>query len=84
MSMIMSQERYCIPNRYPKDSRLANAAGVEAAIRGDFDRAREFLQRAVELAPHSAEVRRNFSRIPMNVTGWVQDEPISPDPAAAP
>jgi hypothetical protein len=38
----------------------------------------------VELAPHSAEVRRNFSRIPMNVTGWVQDEPISPDPAAAP
>jgi hypothetical protein len=71
-------------NRYPKDARLANAAGVEAAVRGDFGRAREFLQRAVELAPHSAEVRRNFSRIPMNVAGWVLDEPISPDPAAAP
>lgn len=71
-------------NRYPKDARLANAAGVEAAVRGDFGRAREFLQRAVELAPQSAEIRRNFSRIPMNVAGWVRDEPISPDPAAAP
>ena len=71
-------------NRYPKDARLANAAGVEAAVRGDFGRAREFLQRAVELAPHSTEIRRNFSRIPMNVAGWVHDEPISPDPAAAP
>jgi len=70
--------------RYPQDARLANAAGVEAAVRGDFARARKFLQRAVELDPHSAEIRRNFSHIPMNVAGWVNDEPISPDPAAAP
>ena len=70
--------------RYPQDARLANAAGVEAAVRGDFARARKYLQRAVELNPHSAEVRRNFSHIPMNVAGWNNDEPISPDPAAAP
>ena len=71
-------------DRYPVDARLANAAGVEAAVRGDFGRARRFLQRAVELDPTSAEIRRNFSHIPMNVAGWVSDEPVSPDPAAAP
>ena len=70
--------------RFPRHARLANAAGVEAAIRGDAERARYFLQRAVELAPHNADYRRSFSLIPMNVMGWSSDEPLSPDPAAAP
>jgi hypothetical protein len=70
--------------RYPQDARLVNAAGMEAAMRGDSEKARHFLQLAVQLAPHDAEIRRNFSRIPMNVTGWGIDEPISPDPSAAP
>jgi hypothetical protein len=70
--------------RYPRHARLANAAGVQAAIRGDTERAQGLLQRAVELAPHSAEYRRGFTRIPMHVMGWREDEPLSPDPAAAP
>jgi len=70
--------------RYPRHARLANAAGLQAAIRGDTERAQGLLQRAVELAPHSAEYRRGFTRIPMHVMGWQEDEPLSPDPAAAP
>ena len=70
--------------RYPQDARLVNAAGMEAAMRGDSEQARYFLQLAVQLAPHDARYRRNFSRIPMNVTGWGQEGPISPDPSAAP
>jgi hypothetical protein len=70
--------------RYPKDARLANAAGLEAAIRGDTERARLLLRRAAELAPHNAAYRRSFSRMPMDVMGWGEDEPLSPDPAAAP
>jgi len=70
--------------RYPRHARLANAAGVQAAIRGDTEQAQGLLQRAVELAPHSAEYRRGFTRIPMHVMGWQEDEPLSPDPAAAP
>jgi hypothetical protein len=70
--------------RYPMDARLANAAGLEAAVRGDTERARMFLRKAAELAPHNAKYRRSFSRMPMDVMGWHEDEPISPDPAAAP
>jgi hypothetical protein len=70
--------------RYPLDASLVNAAGMEAAMRGDSEEARYFLQRAVQLAPHDASFRRNFSRIPMHVTGWGQEETISPDPSAAP
>ena len=70
--------------RYPQDARLVNAAGMEAAMRGDSDEARYFLQLAVQLAPHDASYRRNFSRIPMHVTGWGSEGSISPDPAAAP
>ncbi|MEC8194578.1 MAG: hypothetical protein VX127_17720 [Myxococcota bacterium] len=71
-------------NRFPKDARLANAAGLEAAVRGDTERARELLKKAAELAPHNAEYRRSFSRMPMDMMGWHEDVPISPDPAAAP
>ena len=70
--------------RYPQDARLVNAAGMEAAMRGDSEEARYFLQMAVQLAPHDASYRRNFSRIPMHVTGWGSEGSISPDPAAAP
>ena len=70
--------------RYPKHARLANAAGVEAAMRGDAQRGQHYIQRAVELAPHNAAYRRSFSLIPMNVLGWAVDEPLSPDRAAAP
>ena len=71
-------------NRYPMDARLANAAGLEAAVRGDTERARALLRKAAELAPHNAEYRRTFSRMPMDMVGWHEDVPISPDPAAAP
>ncbi len=70
--------------RFPHHARLANAAGIEAAIRGDVSRAQVLIQRAVELAPNNAEYRETFSRIPMNTMGWISDEPLSPDPAAAP
>jgi len=70
--------------RYPKHARLANAAGIEAAIRGDSERAQYFLQRAVEMSPSNLDYRKAFSRIPMNVWGWTVDGTITPDPAAAP
>ena len=70
--------------RYPKNAALASAAGIEAAAREDYDRARSFFQRAVELDPHNGTLRRNFSLVPMYVLGWGSDEPLSPDPAAAP
>jgi hypothetical protein len=70
--------------RFPRHARLANAAGIEAAIRGDAERAQALIQLAVELAPNNAEYRETFSRIPMNTLGWVAEEPLSPDPAAAP
>ena len=70
--------------RYPKDARLANAAGLEAAVRGDTERARYLLRRAAELAPHNAAYRRTFSRMPMESMGWQEGDPLSPDPAAAP
>jgi hypothetical protein len=70
--------------RYPRHARLANAAGVEAAIRGDAERAQFFIQRAVELAPHNGAYRRSFSLIPMNVIGFAADDPLSPDRSAAP
>ncbi len=71
-------------NRYPKHARLANAAGVEAAIRGDSAKALFYLQRAVEMAPTNLEYRKSFSRIPMNILGFSSDGVFSPDPAAAP
>jgi len=71
-------------SRFPQHARLANAAGIEAAIRGDIGRAQTLIQRAVELAPNNAEYRETFSRIPMNTLGWISEEPLSPDPAAAP
>ena len=70
--------------RYPMHARLANAAGVEAAIRGDADRALFFLKRAVEMAPTNREYRESFSRIPFNTWGWSPNGPISSDPSAAP
>ena len=70
--------------RYPRDARLANAAGIEAAVRGDTERARVLLRKAAELAPQNAEYRRAFSRMPMHMMGWHEDVPVSPDPAAAP
>ena len=70
--------------RFPRHARLANAAGIEAAIRGDVARAQSLIQRAVELAPNNAEYRKTFSRIPMNTLGWISEDPLSPDPAAAP
>ena len=56
---------------------------TEAAIRGGQP-GQVLIQRAVELAPNNAEYRETFSRIPMNTMGWISDEPLSPDPAAAP
>ena len=71
-------------SRYPMHARLANAAGIEAAIRGDTERAQAFIQRAVELAPGNSEYRETFARIPMHTLGWGMGELLSPDPAAAP
>jgi hypothetical protein len=70
--------------RFPRHAGLANAAGVEAAIRGDISAAQTFLERALEIAPHNGEYRRSFSLIPINVWAWGGDEPLSPDRMASP
>ena len=62
---------------------MANAAGIEAAIRGDVSRA-QVLIKSSRAGPNNAEYRETFSRIQMNTMGWISDEPLSPDPAAAP
>jgi len=69
---------------WPENAALQNAAGTEAAVRGDFEAATQFYRRAVELEPDNGDFRRDLSRLPSATMGWGMNDALSRDPAAAP
>jgi hypothetical protein len=69
---------------YPSDAELQNAAGMEAAVRGDFETAVKLFRLAVQLDPDNNAFRRDLAQLPSASMGWGRGGPLSPDPAAAP
>jgi hypothetical protein len=69
---------------YSADAALQNAAGMEAAVRGDYDAATGFFRLAVELDPDNGQFRRDLAQLPTATMGWGLGDPLSPDPSAAP
>ncbi len=67
----------------PTDASLQNAAGMEAAVRGDYEAATELFRRAVELEPDNGRFRRDLAQLPTPTLSWGLGDPLSPDPAAA-
>ncbi len=65
----------------PEDLKLLKAAGLVAVGAGAPLEGREYLIRAVELAPEETQLRLLLSNLPLGKVEWHTSGPASPEPA---